>query len=64
MDHEEDTSIDTGEIECREEQEPIVSAAKMAGESGGISCSSASTGILFFVIMFSAAIITTRFRIS
>ena len=64
MDHEEDTSGETGEQEYREEQEPIVSAAKLAGESGGVSCTSAPVGMLFLGMMFAAAIITTRFRIS
>ena len=55
-----DTGDDTGEYECKEEQ--IVSAASLAGEASGISCSTTSTAFLFLVIVMSTIIIATRLR--
>ncbi len=59
MDTANDTGIDTGEHECKE---PIVSAAALAGETGGISCSTTSVTFMFVMIAMSALIILTRKR--
>ena len=59
MDTANDTGIDTGEHECKE---PIVSAASLAGETGGISCSTTSVTFMFLMVAMSALIVLTRKR--
>jgi len=63
MDHEEqdDTSGDSGRIEHSEETE-IISAAKLAGEEGGVSCMAAPNNFMFFAFLFSIIVVLTRFR--
>ena len=59
MDTANDTGTDTGEHECKD---PIVSAAALAGETGGISCSTTSVTFMFLIIAMSALTILTRKR--
>jgi len=55
-----DTGEDTGQrYECKED---IVSAASLAGETGGISCSTTSVTFMFLMIILSTIIIATRLR--
>tara|TARA_B100001250_G_scaffold328380_1_gene292853 strand:- start:1038 stop:1220 length:183 start_codon:yes stop_codon:yes gene_type:complete len=52
-----DSGTDTGDTgtTSEQEQEPIISAAKLAGETGGISCASINT--IFPSLIFAAGLI-------
>ena len=56
MDTAEDTGRDTAV------QQPIVSAAELAGEKGGISCNTTPTTFLLLLIVVVTTIIATRIR--
>lgn len=59
-----DTSSDTGNDtgEYNDNHSEIVSAASLAGESGGISCNATPATFLGLLTILSAIIITTRSR--